>query len=159
VLFLRPMQASEYPAYLDYFIPDYAAEVAATYGLSVDDAVARVKAEIAADLPEGVDTQGHQLLCLVAPAGDAEELIGYLWYKPDAAKRAVFINDFEILPAHRGKGLGKQAMAVLADALKGQGFEQIRLRVAADNQRARHVYEATGFRVTGINMSKSLVSE
>jgi ribosomal protein S18 acetylase RimI-like enzyme len=31
--------------------------------------------------------------------------------------------------------------------------------VAEDNQRARHVYEATGFQVTGVNMSKSLVSK
>ncbi len=154
---LRPMLDSEYPAYLSYFIPDYAAEVAATYGLSADDALARVRREIAADLPDGVHTSGHQLLCLVAPAGDAEELIGYLWFKPDAATRSAFINDFEILPVHRGRGLGKQAMAILADELKRQGFEQIKLRVAAENARARHVYEATGFRVTGINMSKSLL--
>jgi ribosomal protein S18 acetylase RimI-like enzyme len=159
VLHLRPMRDSEYAAYLDYFIPDYAAEVAASYGLSADDALARVRREIAADLPEGVHTDGHQLLCLVDPAGAADEVIGYLWFKADAAKRSVFINDFEILPPHRGKGLGKQAMAVLADALQGQGFEQIKLRVAPDNARARHVYEATGFQVTGINMSKSLVLE
>ncbi|MDQ7248207.1 GNAT family N-acetyltransferase [Dongia sedimenti] len=159
MLQLRPMQAGEYAAYLEYFVPDYAAEVAASYGLSADDALARVKREIAADLPEGVHTDGHRLLCLVDPAGGAEEVIGYLWVKPDAAKRSVFINDFEILPPHRGKGLGKQAMALLASELKREGFEQIKLRVAPDNARARRVYEATGFQVTGINMSKSLVAE
>ncbi|WP_395023379.1 GNAT family N-acetyltransferase [Dongia sp.] len=159
MLHLRPMRDSEYAAYLDYFIPDYAAEVASTYGLSVEDALARVKQEIAADLPDGIHTSGQRLLCLVEPAGDAEAVIGYLWFKPDAAARSAFINDFEILPSHRGKGLGKQAMALLAAELKRQGFEQIKLRVAEDNARARHVYEATGFRVTGINMSKSLLSE
>jgi ribosomal protein S18 acetylase RimI-like enzyme len=159
VLQLRPMHDSEYAAYLDYFIPDYAVEVAGTYGLSVDDAVARVKREMAADLPDGIHTEGHRLLCLVEPAGDGEALIGYLWVRSDPEKRSVFINDFEILPAHRGKGLGKQAMAVLADDLKREGFEQIKLRVTEDNARARHVYEATGFRVTGINMSRSLGSE
>ena len=159
MILLRPMRDSEYAAYLDYFIPDYAAEVASTYGLSADDALARVKREIAADLPDGVHTSGHRLLCLVLPTGAAEEVIGYLWYKPDAEKRSAFINDFEILPPHRGKGLGKQAMAILASALQDEGFEQIKLRVAEDNQRARHVYEATGFQVTGVNMSKSLVSK
>src|SRR3954465_15442384 len=153
------MRDGEYAAYLDYFVPDYAEEVAATYGLSPEDALARVKLEIAADLPEGVHTEGQHLLCLVDVAGGAEALIGYLWFKPDAAKRSAFINDFAILTPHRGRGLGKQAMAVLADALKREGFEQIKLRVAEDNARARHVYEATGFRVTGINMSKSLVTE
>ncbi|GAB2179142.1 GNAT family N-acetyltransferase [Dongia sp. agr-C8] len=153
------MRDGEYAAYLDYFIPDYAAEVASSYGLSAEEALARVKREMAADLPDGIHTPGHRLLCLVDRAGDAEAVIGYLWLKPDAVNRSAFINDFEILPAHRGKGLGKQAMALLAAELKRQGFEQIKLRVAEDNARARHVYEATGFRVTGINMSKSLLSE
>jgi ribosomal protein S18 acetylase RimI-like enzyme len=152
------MREGEYAAYLDYFIPDYAAEVAATYGLSAEDALARVRREIAADLPDGIRTRGHSLFCLVDPAGDPDAVVGYLWIKPDAAQRSAFINDFEILPAHRGKGLGKQAMAALAADLRRQGFEQIKLRVAQDNARARHVYEAAGFQVTGINMSKSLSS-
>jgi RimJ/RimL family protein N-acetyltransferase len=33
---------------------------------------------------------------------------------------------------------------------------QIKLRVAGDNERARHLYEVSGFQVTGINMSKPL---
>ncbi|WP_263071056.1 GNAT family N-acetyltransferase, partial [Enterobacter huaxiensis] len=40
--------------------------------------------------------------------------------------------------------------------LQGKGFKEIRLRVAGDNVRARHVYETRGFLVTGINMSKSI---
>jgi len=159
VLQLRSMREGEYAAYLEYFIPDYAIEVAASFGLSAADALARVQREIAADLPDGIHTEGHRLLCLVDPAGSAEALVGYLWIKPDLANRSVFINDFEILPAHRGLGLGKQAMAVLARDMRREGFEQIRLRVAPDNARARHVYEAAGFQVTGINMSKSLLSE
>lgn len=158
MLHLRPMRDGEYAAYLDYFIPDYAAEVAANYGLAPEAALDRVKREIAAELPDGVATAGQRLLCLVAADGNAAAPIGYFWLRPDAAQRSVFINDFEILPAHRGKGLAKQAMALLAEALKGEGFDQIKLRVAADNARARHVYEASGFQVTGINMSKSLVS-
>jgi ribosomal protein S18 acetylase RimI-like enzyme len=159
VILLRPMRDGEYPAYLDYFIPDYASEIASNYGLSADDSLAQAKREIAADLPDGVHTSGQHLLCLVEPAGDAEEVIGYLWYKQDPAMRAAFINDFHILPAYQGKGLGKQALAVLENDLKRQGFEEIRLRVAEDNKRARHVYEVIGFRVTGINMSKSLASK
>jgi ribosomal protein S18 acetylase RimI-like enzyme len=153
------MRASEYAAYLDYFIPDYAMEVAGTYGLAPEAALARVQREIAADLPDGIHTEGHRLLCLVEAAGDADTLVGYLWVKPDLANRSVFINDFEILPPYRGQGLGKQAMEVLAGAMRREGFAQIRLRVAADNARARHVYESAGFRVTGINMSKALLPE
>lgn len=159
MIVLRPMRDGEYAAYLDYFIPDYAVEIASNYGLSADQSLAQAKREIADDLPDGVHTSGQSLLCLVEPAADPEAVIGYLWYKPDAAMRAVFINDFHILPAYQGKGLGKQALAVLENELKRQGFAEIRLRVAEDNSRARHVYEGTGFRVTGINMSKSLASK
>ncbi|RFB98535.1 GNAT family N-acetyltransferase [Rhizobium leguminosarum bv. trifolii] len=156
---LRPMRDSEYSAYLDYFIPEYAAEISSNYGLSDLLSLAQAKREIAADLPDGVKTSGQVLLCLIDHSQRPETVIGYLWYKPDAAMRSAFISDFYILAAHQGKGLGKQALKALEDELKGKGFEQIKLRVAADNKRARHVYEDTGFRVTGVNMSKSLASK
>jgi ribosomal protein S18 acetylase RimI-like enzyme len=153
------MRDDEYSAYLEYFIPDYAVEIASNYRVSESAALAQAKREVAADLPDGVHTSGHVLLCLVDQSDASEKLIGYLWYKPDATMRSVFIYDFQILAAYQGKGLGKQALNVLESELKAKGFEQIKLRVAEDNNRARHVYEATGFRVTGINMSKTIVSK
>lgn len=151
---LRPMRDSEFPAYLDYFIPDYAAEIAANYRLSHEAALAQARREIEAGLPDGVDTAGQVLLCLVDPSEATEALVGYLWYKPDAAMKSAFITDFHILGRHQGQGLGKQAMERLESDLKARGFTQIKLRVAGDNARARHVYEVSGFQVTGINMGK-----
>jgi ribosomal protein S18 acetylase RimI-like enzyme len=155
---LRPMRDSEFLAYLDYFIPDYAAEIASNYRLSDNESLAQAKREIAADLPDGVNTIGQVLLCLVDPTESPEKTIGYLWYKQDPTMRAAFISDFHIFPAYQGQGLGKQALEVLENELKHKGFQQMKLRVADDNKRARHVYEVTGFRVTGINMSKLLAS-
>lgn len=149
---LRPMRDSEYSAYLDYFIPEYAAEISSNYGLSDVHSLAQAKREIAADLPDGVNTSGQVLLCLVNRSERPEVIVGYLWYEPDLAMCSAFINDFHIFAAHRGEGLGKQALEVLDDELKGQGFRQIKLRVAEDNKRARHVYEDKGFRVTGVNL-------
>ena len=68
--------------------------------------------------------------------------------------RSAFVADFCILEPHQGQGFGKQAMGLLESDLKAKGFTQIKLRVAGDNGRARHVYEVSGFHVTGINMSK-----
>ncbi|XXD09585.1 GNAT family N-acetyltransferase [Klebsiella sp. R445] len=153
---LCPMREDQYPGYLDYFIADYAQEIAANYRLSAEESLARAKQEIARDLPEGVNTPGQVLLCLMTRQDNNDRLVGYLWYKPDADQRRVFIYDFYILSACQGMGLGKQAMQVFEDAMREQGFEQIGLRVAGDNARARHVYEASGFHVTGINMSKRL---
>jgi ribosomal protein S18 acetylase RimI-like enzyme len=150
------MRDSEYPAYLDYFIPDYAAEISSNYGLSESASLAQAKQEIATDLPDGINTPGQVLLCLIDQSGSSEKLVGYLWYRPDATTRSAFISDFHILAAHQGKGHGKQALEVFENELKGKGFEQIKLRVAEDNKRARHVYEVTGFRVTGVDMSKAI---
>lgn len=148
------MRESEFPAYLAYFIPDYAAEIAANYGLSEAAARTQAEGEIAAGLPDGVNTAGQVLLCIVDPPDAVEKLVGYLWYKPDAAMHTAFITDFHIFSTHQGQGLGKEAMAMLESDLRGKGFTQIKLRVAGDNARARHVYEVSGFHVTGINMSK-----
>jgi ribosomal protein S18 acetylase RimI-like enzyme len=155
----RPMRDSEYPAYLDYFIPDYAAEISANYGLSSLEALEQAKREIRDDLPHGVDTTGQVMLCVINHTSGADSVVGYLWYQPDLATRSAFIKDFHIFPAHQGKGFGKQALNALEAELVRMGFEQIKLRVAQDNKRARHVYEITGFRVTGVNMSKTIKSE
>lgn len=156
MILLRPMSEEEYPAYLAYFIPDYATEIAANYGLSSADALAQAKREIAEDLPAGVNTPGQVLLSLFLQSGSDEKPVGYLWYKPDFASRTAFIYDFHIVASCQGKGLGKRALAALENELREKNIAQLRLRVAGDNSRARHVYETTGFRITGVNMSKNL---
>ena len=152
----RPMHEDEYPGYLEYFIPDYAREIASNYRLSADDSLVRAKQEIAEDLPDGVNTPGQVLLCLITQLDNTIMHVGYLWYKPDTAMRTVFIYDFHIFNSCQGQGLGKQALRVFEQEMRDKDFEQIRLRVAGDNERARHVYEAIGFGVTGINMSKTI---
>lgn len=84
---------------------------------------------------------------------------GYPWHKPDAIMRTVFIYDFHIFSSFQGAGLGKQALRAFEDNLREQGFKEIRLRVAGDNARARHIYETSGFGVTGINMSKVIAGQ
>ncbi|MBM3072164.1 GNAT family N-acetyltransferase [Lelliottia sp. RWM.1] len=156
MIIFRSMHEDEYPGYLEYFIPDYAHEIASNYRLSDKDSLARARQEIAEDLPEGVNTPGQILLCLISRSNNADRHVGYLWYKPDTAKRIVFIYDFHIFNSCQGKGLGKQALLAFEQELRVKGFEQIRLRVAGDNTCAQHVYEATGFGVTSVNMSKTI---
>jgi ribosomal protein S18 acetylase RimI-like enzyme len=150
---LRPMRPDEFTAYLDYFIRDYGAEISTNYGLSDVDARAQAIREIDEDLPQGTKTAGQVLLCIIA---GASTVIGYLWYRQDLAARSAFISDFHIFTGKQGNGYGKQALALLERQLADSGYAQIRLRVAADNDRARHVYDRSGFRVTGINMSKTI---
>jgi len=95
---------------------------------------------------------------LVAPIDQTNRPVGYLWYKPDTMMRSVFIYDFHIFTSCQGQGLGKQTLRVFEAHLRERGFKEIRLRVAGDNTRARHLYETSGFGITGVNMSKSIVA-
>jgi len=154
MIMLRPMQTEEYPGYVEYFIADYAREIASNYSLSSEDALARATKEIADSLPDGVNTSGQILLCLM----NADKHVGYLWYKPDAVMQTVFIYDFHIFSEFQGLGMGKAALHTFEQRLQEQGFQQIRLRVAGDNSRAQRLYEVSGFGVTGINMSKTITN-
>lgn len=153
---LRPMRADEFPDYVAYFVPDYAAEISANY--DVDSATARARAErdVATDLGKGAETEGQVLLCVFREDDPDMSAIGYLWCKPDDGAGAVFINDFYVFPEHRGAGVARGALAALERWFADTGHHELRLRVAADNARAQKVYQAAGYRVTGINMRKAI---
>jgi ribosomal protein S18 acetylase RimI-like enzyme len=150
---LRPMLASEFADYVAYFIPDYAAEISANYDKDMDSALASAKRDVERDLPLGVETPGHDLLCVVGDGGTA--LLGYLWCRPDEDGPSVFISDFYILPAHRGKGYAKAALTALEEMYAKTGHSEVRLRVASDNDIAQNLYRSAGFSPTGINMRKA----
>lgn len=152
----RTMTKDEYPAYLEYFVNDYAYEIESNFRVSLRDSLHRAKQEISEMLPDGVNTHGQVLMCIIAQSDKTNNHVGYLWYKPEWTNRTVFIYDFHILNSSQGLGHGKQSLRAFEEYLQAKGFKEIRLRVAGDNVRARHVYETSGFLVTGINMSKSI---
>lgn len=154
----RSMTEKEYPDFLEYFISDYADEIQTNYRLSPADSLVRATKEISETLAGGVNTDGQVLLCLVDKSDQTDRHIGYLWYKPDTTMSSVFIYDFHIFNSFQGMGLGKQTLRVFEKHLREKGFKEIRLRVAGDNARARHIYESCGFGVTGVNMNKSIAS-
>lgn len=161
---LIPMDEAHFPAYRDYFIDDYARDLASNHGLTQTEARQQAEASLRQYLPQGAATPGQSLLCIV-PVNDTVNdnvgsavapIAGYLWHSIDGAAHSTFIYDFYTLPAHRGLGYGKAAMAVLEAELKCLGVSQIKLRVAYDNPRARALYEEIGFHITGYNMAKTL---
>ncbi|MBA0038922.1 GNAT family N-acetyltransferase [Pantoea sp. BIGb0393] len=155
----RLMTQEEYPAYLEYFISDYADEIASNYRMSKSDSLVRARQEISELLPEGMNTQGQTLLSIVENLDVSQRHVGYLWYKPDAGMRTAFIYDFHIFNSYQGEGLGKQTLSAFEENLQDKCFKEIRLRVAGDNARALHIYESSGYGVTGINMSKAIVNK
>jgi len=153
---LRDMRAGEFPDYLAYFIPDYAAEISSNYDVDLETARERAEQEVTADLEQGVDSPGQDLFCIVSDDLEEAPTLGYFWCKPEPEGGSVFISDFCILPPHRGKGYARAALAALEARVLDAGHCDIKLRVAADNKRAHQLYLAAGFHETGINMRKPL---
>ena len=149
---LRPITAHEFPAFAAYFVPDYAAEIVANFGIPLADALTQAAQDLAQDLPQGADTPGEILMTIIL----ADTLIGYLFYAIDPATHSAFIKDFHVLPPYQSQGHGTAALAAMEAQLIPQGITQIRLRVAAKNQAAHRLYTKLGFFPTGINMAKTL---
>jgi GNAT superfamily N-acetyltransferase len=130
-----PLRDADFPAYRDYFIEDYAQDLASNHGMALPDAHRQADASLQQLLPLGVATPGHHLLAMVPEASNAPgEPLGYLWHAIDGAAGTTFIYDFYVTPPHRGRGLGKAAMAALEAQLAPLGIHQIKLRVAHDNR-------------------------
>jgi ribosomal protein S18 acetylase RimI-like enzyme len=155
MIHLRPMQISEFPDFSAYFVADYAEEISANYDQDIAAARTQAQQDISRDLPQGVDTPGQHLLCIVREDDENNTPIGYLWCKPETAGQSVFISDFYMFPDHRGKGYGKSALLALEAMFTKTGHTEVRLRVAADNAKAQRLYTAMGYTITGINMRKA----
>ena len=98
----RPMTKDEYPAYVEYFVNDYACEIKSNYGLSLHDSLARAKQEISEMLPAGVNTLGQVLMCIVVQSDKANNHVGYLWYKPGSTKHTFLSTIFIFSMPARG---------------------------------------------------------
>lgn len=147
---LRTMTPTEFDQWAIYFVADYAEDLQANYGYAAERAQAEARHALTSVLPHGIATAHQQLLTLE----EAGAVVGYLWYQQNETN--AFIMDFMVLPHCRGQGHGRRALAELEAHLRAAGVAEMRLRVAADNPRARHLYEACDFQLTGYNMSKRL---
>ncbi len=156
MLYLRPMKEDEFPAYRDCFVADYGEEIASTYRKDKAQALVTASKEIEKDLPDGVETKDNTLLCIDLEERGETKLIGYLWYAINAEEHSAFIYDFFIHPGRRGQGYGKQSIKLLEESLTRQKIGQVKLRVAAGNDRALGLYKEMGFFITGINMARNL---
>ncbi|MDV5140939.1 N-acetyltransferase [Chimaeribacter arupi] len=147
---LRKMTEPEFAPWAQLFLAEYADDLSANYGFDALRARSEAQQALHAVLPQGVETE-RQVLLVIEHQG---ECVGYLWYQRNETN--AFIMDFLVLPPFRGAGHGRQALADLETQLAAGGISEVRLRVAADNPRARQLYEACGYHITGHNMSKQV---
>lgn len=82
---------------------------------------------------------------------EGDTTVGYCWTTVDAEGDAAAggwrgrIHMIGVLPAHRGQGLGRQALTAGLAYLKGKGVEDVDLSVDSENAVACALYESVGF--------------
>jgi GNAT superfamily N-acetyltransferase len=77
-----------------------------------------------------------------APVGIAVCFRGFSTF---AARPLINIHDFAVLPAHRGKGIGRMMLQAVEDKAVRMGCCKLTLETQEYNRRARRVYESAGF--------------
>jgi ribosomal protein S18 acetylase RimI-like enzyme len=148
------MDEAEYQAYLEKSIPAYAADKLQAGNWTADEALERAQLEYGHFLPQGVDTPGHFVGKLLNEVG---EVVGYLWYAGlDNNPGTAFIFDFEIYETFRRRGYASEALAVLVDEARGQGYKRLALHVFGANTAARMLYKKNGFIETNVQMARDI---
>lgn len=104
--------------------------------------------------PSSGDATCHAVFAVLA---DGEE-VGALWVGPDTTESddAWWVWYVEIDPAFRGRGLGREAMALAEQFARERGATRLGLNVMGANAVARSLYESLGYRTVSISMTKTL---
>ena len=154
MIHLVPMTESEFEAYLETAIPEYAADKARAGDWSKEEALKRSRKSYHGLLPQGVETENNYLLRIQIE--ESGEKIGMVWVKHEAPRPHGFIFDIVLDEAQRGKGFGKQAMLALEEKARELGLRAIGLHVFANNLAAMKLYKGLGYEVTSQNLTKKL---
>lgn len=82
-------------------------------------------------------------------AFDGEEAVGLAncleGFSSFACRPLVNVHDIAVLPAYRGRGVGKQMLALVESVARGRGACKLTLEVLQGNQSAIRLYERVGF--------------
>ncbi|HUZ19476.1 MAG TPA: N-acetyltransferase [Acidimicrobiales bacterium] len=149
---LRPLEPSEVPAYLAALTPRYVeARVESGETRAVAEAVA--SRQLAELTRAGTPIPGHVFAELVVDG----EVAGALWLAPrDETGEVWWVYDVEVDEHRRGQGLGRAAMLLAEDVVRGRGGRELGLNVFAKNTLARRLYDSLGYAAVSTTMHKRL---
>lgn len=131
---------------------EYAEQLERHAGWSAEDAREKMERDMAASFPRGRAQPGHHLFRLVDEG--VGEAVGVLWFREH--ERGVWLYQLTVDPAHRRRGYGREAMALLEREARRLGAPRIELNVFGGNEAARELYRSLGYREEAVVMSKAL---
>jgi ribosomal protein S18 acetylase RimI-like enzyme len=151
---LIPMTQPEYDEYLKHLIPDYAAENVRAGYWDESEALEKSRQQVESLLPQGLQTKDNYIYSLF----DGGHKVGMIWMKAEMNRpvKGGFIFDVIVDERFRGKGYGKQVMALIEEKARELELKSIGLHVFAHNTVAKNLYESIGYEISSLNMIKKL---
>ncbi|VXC10154.1 conserved hypothetical protein [Aeromicrobium sp. 9AM] len=148
------MSPERFVSWQEHLVVAFAKEKVDSGNWPAEGALERSVKENAQDLPQGLDTPGHDIFVALV---DGEE-VGVLWLftDPELTVPTTMIYDIEVGEAHRGKGLGRELLTAAEEWCADHSIGVLKLHVFANNTAAVSLYESAGFEATNINMAKQI---
>lgn len=148
------MTQTEFDAFLERIIPEYAADNVKAGYWDESEALEKSRKETNGLLPQGLQTENHYLYTVY----DEDQAVGIIWMRANVNRptKSGFIFELWVDERFRGKGYGKQAMLLIEEKAREMGLQSIGLHVFAYNDVARSLYEKLGYEASSLNMKKDI---
>lgn len=154
---LMPMQDARFSEVAPQLVVDYAQDNVRAGRWQADGAMQRSQLEFDRLLPKGIKTPGHHLFDIVNES--TNDAVGCLWFAilgVEPTSRSGHIYYIQVAPEHRGRGFATGALRHIEQFALSHGIRSIALQVFSFNDHAEALYRSLSYRVTGLNMVKSL---
>lgn len=139
----RSITEDEYPAWLTAEQQNYISDIVRSGSRTPEEAKLKSDQDFERLLPEGLATPDHTILALEA----AGEVIGTGWLNHGFLSGVTFGYSLEVHQEHRGKGYGRDAMAVGERATVAGGDSALMFNVFGGNLVAMNLYTTAGYAV------------
>ncbi len=152
---LVPMTAAFFPQYAEESAAAYAQDNVDAGRTPAQGALERAQAELAALLPQGVNTPDNHLFEIHDGAGNR---VGIIWFAATEKHgvRSAYVYDVLVYPKCQRLGHARRAFQAIEPLARAQGLQSIGLHVFGHNPGAQALYAKLGYGVTGLNMLKQL---
>lgn len=99
------------------------------------------------------------LVRIIERGGTPAGYVVLTWgYSLEFDGRDAFIDELYVAPAHRGRGIGREAVAWAERACREHGAGAVHLEVELDNERAHALYRRSGFAERGLRLMTKRLS-
>jgi len=138
----RPMTEDEFAGWRAETERGYAADIAGSGAMSLEEATARSFGQMRELLPDGLHTAGHSFLCLCA----AGEVVATNWIQHHRGAGVSWVYGVETHERFRGRGYGRAAMVLGEQATLDAGDTHLALNVFGQNGVAISLYTSMAYR-------------